>query len=380
MHGDIDRFDRFGFPAEISRRIGEAGHDAPSHVQAGCIPAILDGRDLFAHTDSGTGKTLAFVLPLLATLDLGQRQPQVLVLTSTDETTIHVGEVFQDYARYLPDFHVLPLYHQTSALQMRQLSRGVHVIVGVPRRVMAHIDDHGLILGSVKRVILDEADRILQGGFLGDFHSIVERTAAPRQTAIFSATLSANLLRLVREQLRKPVVVHGTEKLPSVPQVRQRYWQLSGQSKLNALTRLFDVEPALDAALVFANDNAGAQRLAAKLNARGYAAAAIDGDSPPDLGARVAAQLRAGAIDVVVSTDLAAEGLVSARVTHVISYDAPRDTTTYLHRLNHFDPAGSRKRMAILLVSPREMGLLHSLERATLDPITPLVLPERFRS
>lgn len=379
MPGEITRFDQFGFPDGLNRRIGEAGHDAPSHVQAACIPALLAGHDVFANADSGTGKTLAFVLPLLARLDFALRQPQALVLTATDETSIHIGEVFQEYAKYLPDFHVLPLYHQTSALQFRQLARGVHVIVGVPRRVMAHIDDHDLQLGSVQTVILDDADRVLQGGFLGDFRSILERTAATRQTAIFAATLSTQLLRLVRELLRKPVVVRGMEKSARIPSVRQRYWQVSRQSRLNALTRLFDVEPAFGAALVFVNDCAGAQKLAAKLNARGYAAAALDGDSSADLERQVAEQLHKGAIDIIVTTDLAAHELMPERLTHVISFDAPRDTTTYLRRLSHIAPSGSQRKMAILLITPHEMGLLHSLEKATLDSITPLALPERFR-
>jgi ATP-dependent RNA helicase DeaD len=375
MANQIARFDAFALPEPLTRRLGEFGLEIPSQLQAACIPPLLAGRDILAHADVGTGKTLAFVLPLLAALDLADRRPQALVLTPTDETSIHVAEVFQDLAKYLPDFHVLPIYQQTSSLQLRKLRRGVHVVVGVPRRILLHLDGSELSLEGLNTVVLDEADRILLGGFGTDVAALIDIAGRPRRTAIFAATLSKELLNLARDHLRKPLFVKGMEAVTPVGEVRQRHWQVSGHAKLGALTRLIDIEPTFDAALVFVHSGARAAIIAERLKARGYAAVALDGDDP----ARATAELARREVDVVVATDTSARDFVPARITHVISYDVPHDTATYVQRIALFDPAARRKN-SILLVTTRELGLLHSLERATRAAIKPLTLPERVRS
>jgi ATP-dependent RNA helicase DeaD len=374
MANQIARFDAFALPEPLTRRLGEFGLEIPSQLQAACIPPLLAGRDIIAHADVGTGKTLAFVLPLLAALDLADRRPQALVLTPTDETSIHVAEVFQDCAKYLPDFHVLPIYQQTSLPQLRKLRRGVHVVVGVPRRIQIHVDSGELKLARVDRVVLDEADRILLGGFAEDVAATLGSAPARRQMAIFTAGLSKELLNLARDHLQQPLFIKGIEQAAPVAEVRQRHWQVSSQAKLGALTRLIDIEPSFDAALVFVHSTARAAIIAERLKARGYAALALDGATH----AAVAAALDGREADIVVTTDLAAANFTPRRFTHVVSYDVPHDTATYVQRIAMLDPA-ARRRNSILLVTTRELGLLHSLERATQAAIKPLTLPERVR-
>lgn len=374
MTASIERFDQFGLPAALTRRLGEYGLDTPSQLQAACIPPLLAGRDLLAQADVGTGKTLAFVLPLLAALDLADRRPQAMVLTPTDEISIHVAEVFQDCARYLPDFHVLPIYQQTSLPQLRKLRRGVHVVVGVPRRIQIHVASRELNLERLDRVVLDEADRILLGGFADDVATTLGSAPARRQMAIFAASLSKELLNLARDHLQQPLFVKGIEQAAAVAEVRQRHWQVSSQAKLGALTRLVDIEPTFDAALVFVHSGARAVIIAERLKARGYAAVALDGATHEE----VAAALAGHEADIVVATDRAARHFPPLRFTHVVSYDVPHDTATYVRRIAMFDPAARRKN-SILLVTARELGLLHSLERATQATIKPLTLPERVR-
>lgn len=378
MKPRIERFDQFEFSAPLMRRLSEAGHDIPSHLQVACIPSLLAGRDLLAHADTGTGRTMAFVLPLLETLDVDRGQPQVLVLTPSDETSLHVSEVFQDFGKYLPEFHVLPIYHQSSSIQLRQLKRGTHVVVGTPRRVAHHVDNGSLSLDGIRRLVLDEADMMLREGFLDDIERIFERASAQSQIAIFSGTLPIGLRRLVQQRLRKPIKVRGTEKSALAPAARLRYWQVDSPAKLNALTRIFEVEPGFDAAVVFVRGKATAAKLTEKLRARGYAAAALDADAPHKQRAQMIDQFQGGAIDIVVGTDLAVEELDVTRLTHVVSYDMPCDAASHVRRIAHLAKA-KRGGTAILLVTPREMGMLHSIEHATRQVIAQLALPERFR-
>jgi ATP-dependent RNA helicase DeaD len=378
MQSRIERFDQFGFPPSLMQRLGESGHEVPTHIQVVCIPPLLTGRDIVAHTDSGTGKTLAFVLPMLAALDLAYRHPQVLVLTPTDETSLHVAEIFQEYARYFSEFHVLPIYHQNATIQMRGLKRGTHVVVGAPPRIKSYIETNALNLNTIKTVVIDEADVMLQRDFMDDIEWLLEQTPFSRQTAIFSSTLPKALRQFARNNLRKPLNLRGTEKSATAPAIKQRFWQVESQSKLNALTRLIEVEPNFDAALVFVHSKAGAIDLAEKLSARGYAAAALDVDTPSPLRIAVSEQFGAGNIDIVVCTDQGADGLDVARVTHAVSFDVPCDAASHVHRIARLGDA-KHPGTAILLVTQREMAMLRSIERATRQSIDALVLPERFR-
>ena len=378
MTSRIERFDQFEFSAPLMRRLKESGHDIPSHLQVACIPSLLAGRDLLAHADTGTGRTMAFVLPLLETLHIDCGQPQVLVLTPSDETSLHVSEVFQDCGRYIPGFHVLPIYHQSSSIQLRQLKRGTHVVVGTPRRVAHHVDNGSLSLDGIGRLVLDEADAMLREGFIDDIERLLDHARPQSQIAIFSGTLPVRLRQFVQRRLRKPMKVRGTEKSAVAPPTRLRYWQVDSSAKLNALTRIFEVEPGFDAAIVFVRGKAAATKLTEKLRARGYAAEALGADSPRKQRAQVVDQFRNGTLDIVVGTDLAVEELDVTRLTHVVSYDMPCDAASHVRRIAHLART-KRGGTAILLVAPREMAMLHSIEHATQQVIAPQVLPERYR-
>ncbi len=363
--------------APLLQALADVGYEHPSPIQQACIPPLLAGRDLLGEAQTGTGKTAAFALPLLHRLDLSRREPQVLVLTPTRELAIQVAEAFQQYARHLPGFQIQPVYGgQSLSLQLRQLRRGVHVIVGTPGRVMDHIERDSLQLGSLQALVLDEADEMLRMGFIEDVEWILAHTPAQRQTALFSATMAEAIRRVARTHMREPCEIRIKAATRTVAAIRQRYWQVSGTNKLDALTRILDVEEDLDAALVFVRTKTATDELAERLEARGYAVAALHGDMNQQMRERVVEQLRKGALDIVVATDVAARGIDVARISHVINYDIPYDTEAYVHRIGRTGRAG-RTGTAILFVAPREFRMLRTIERATRATIEPLTLPSR---
>lgn len=371
-------FERFGFSAPLMRSLREAGMSAPSRAQAACIPPLLAGADLLAQVYAGMGRTLAFVLPLLQQLRLSVSPAQVLVLTPSDLVSLHVAEIFQHFGRHLPEFRVLPINHQSAAIQLRQLRRGAHVVIGTPRRILHYTEDHGLDISVVRRLVLDEADVMLKEGFRSDIQTVLGQMSALRQRAIFATTASRELDFLVQETLRNPVVVSGEEAPHGRFSVRMRYWLTERHGKLGALARLIETEPNFDAALVFVRDGARAQGLAERLKALGYAAAALDGQVTPEARGRLAEQLELGELDFLVGTDQAASQLMLNRITHVVSYDMPCDGTSHEGRVVQIGRAGQRGTV-VLLVTPHEMGMLHSLERQAGQAVPPLELPERIR-
>ncbi len=375
MTDSITRFDELHLPAPLLSALAEVGYETPSPIQAACIPHLLAGRDLLGEAQTGTGKTAAFALPMLARLDLADRNPQVLVLTPTRELAIQVAEAFAKYAHHLKDFHVLPVYGgQSMVVQLRQLARGAHVIVGTPGRVMDHLERGSLKLDALKAIVLDEADEMLRMGFIDDVEWILDHTPETRQTALFSATMP-NLIRdVAHRHLREPEEVKIRATTSTVAKISQRYWLVRGVDKLDALTRILDAEESFDAALVFVRTKIATEELADKLAARGYAAAALNGDMTQGLRERVIEQLKSGALDIVVATDVAARGIDVPRVSHVINYDIPYDTEAYVHRIGRTGRAG-REGSAILFVAPRETRMLKTIERATRQPITPIALP-----
>jgi ATP-dependent RNA helicase DeaD len=377
MTSHIERFDELGLSSPLLRALEDIGYEKPSPIQAECIPVLMTGQDLLGQAQTGTGKTAAFALPLLEKLDLAQKKPQVLVLTPTRELSIQVAEAFQSYSKYLPGFHVLPLYGgQSMVNQLRQLDRGAQVIVGTPGRVMDHLERKSLVLDNLKTLVLDEADEMLRMGFIDDVEWILEHTPASRQTALFSATMPEAIRRVAQGHLRTPLEVKIKSSTSTVQTIRQRYWQVSGLHKLDALTRILEVEPDFDAAIIFVRTKTATVELAEKLEARGYAAAALNGDMQQPMRERVIDQLKNKKLDIVVATDVAARGIDVARVSHVINYDIPYDTEAYVHRIGRTGRAG-RQGTAILFVAPREVGMLRAIERATKQPIEPLVLPTK---
>lgn len=376
MSSPVSRFDQLPLSGPILQALEEIGYESPSPIQAATIPHLLEGRDLLGQAQTGTGKTAAFALPLLEKLDIGAKLPQVLVLTPTRELAIQVAEAFQTYARYLPGFHVLPIYGgQGMSVQLRQLKRGAHVIIGTPGRIMDHLRRQSLSLEGLKTLVLDEADEMLRMGFIEDVEWILEHTPAERQIALFSATMPDVIRKVAHRHLREPAEIKIKSSTATVAAVQQRYWQVSGVHKLDALTRILEMED-FDATLVFVRTKTATQELAEKLEARGYACAALNGDMNQAVRERTIEQLKNNALDIVVATDVAARGLDVQRISHVINYDIPYDTEAYIHRIGRTGRAG-RPGSAILFVSPRETRMLRAIEKATRQPIERMQLPTK---
>ncbi len=367
-------FADLGLSEPVMASVTEVGYESPSPIQAATIPALLAGKDVLGQAQTGTGKTAAFALPILSRLKLDQRKPQALVLAPTRELAIQVAEAFQRYARKIPGFVVLPIYGgQGYAPQLTALKRGVHVVVGTPGRVIDHLDRGTLDLSELTTLVLDEADEMLRMGFIDDVEAVLKKTPPQRQVALFSATMPQVIRRIAQTYLRDPQEVTITSKTTTATNIRQRYWFVSGMHKLDALTRILEAEP-YEAMIVFARTKAGTEELAQKLQARGLAAAAINGDIQQQQRERTIQQLKDGKIDILVATDVAARGLDVERISHVLNYDIPYDTESYVHRIGRTGRAG-RSGDAILFVTPRETGMLRSIERATRQPIDEMKLP-----
>ena len=358
----------------VLRALADVGYESPSPIQAQTIPVLLSGQDMLGQAQTGTGKTAAFALPALTKIDLTRHEPQVLVLVPTRELALQVSEAFLRYAAHLKGFHVLPIYGgQSYQPQLNALRRGVHVVVGTPGRVIDHMNRGTLKLTGLTLLVLDEADEMLRMGFIDAVESILEQTPPQRQVALFSATIPAPIRRIAAKHLRTPVEVTIKSKTSTATNIRQRYWMVSGMHKLDALTRILEAE-TFDGMLVFTRTKHATVELAEKLEARGFAAAPLNGDIPQPLRERTVARLKAGQIDIVVATDVAARGLDVERIGHVVNYDVPYDTESYVHRIGRTGRAG-RKGEAILFIAPRERNMLRAIERATRQVIEPMNLP-----
>ena len=358
----------------LLKALNEVGYESPSPIQAQTIPLLLEGRDVLGQAQTGTGKTAAFALPLISNLDLKQKDPQVLVLAPTRELAIQVSEAFQKYAKFMKGFHVLPVYGgQDYRLQIRALQRGVHVVVGTPGRVMDHMRRGTMKLDKLKALVLDEADEMLRMGFIDDVEWVMEQLPAQRQIALFSATMPTQIRRIATKYLNNPEQVTIKDKTATASTIRQRFWPVSGLHKLDALTRILEAEP-FDAAILFVRTKIATVDLAEKLLARGYSAAALNGDIQQKQREKTINDLKKEKIDILVATDVAARGLDVQRISHVINYDIPYDTEAYIHRIGRTGRAG-REGDAILFVAPREKRLLHSIEKATKKKIEMMELP-----
>ncbi len=371
-----NRFADFSLAAPVLQAVEEIGYESPSPIQTASIPSLLEGRDLLGQAQTGTGKTAAFALPLLSRIDLTRLRPQALVLTPTRELAIQVAEAIQSYARHLPGFHILPVYGgQGMGSQLRQLSRGVQVVVGTPGRVMDHLRRETLVLADLTMLVLDEADEMLRMGFIDDVEWILGHTPAQRQVALFSATMPKVIREVAHRHLNDPVEVRIASKTTTVETIRQRYWQVSGLHKLDALTRILEVEE-FEAMIIFVRTKNETVTLAEKLEARGFSAAALNGDINQVQREQTVERLKRGALDIVVATDVAARGLDVERISHVVNYDIPYDTETYVHRIGRTGRAG-RQGEAILFVAPRERRMLQTIERATRQALAPMNIPSR---
>ena len=370
----VTSFSELELPAPLQQALVDVGYETPSPIQARIIPLMLESADVLGQAQTGTGKTAAFALPILALLDLTLKLPQVLVLAPTRELAIQVAEAFQKYARHMPGFHVLPIYGGSDyAGQLRQLKRGVHVVVGTPGRVMDHMRRGSLNLSALKTLVLDEADEMLRMGFIDDVQWILEQTPQERQIALFSATMPDAIRRIAKRHLRDPREVAIKVKAVTTNLIRQRVWMMAGMHKLDALTRILEVED-FDGMLIFVRTRILTAELADKLSARGYSVAALNGDIPQKQREQTVENLKNGKLDIVVATDVAARGLDVQRISHVINYDIPSDVESYIHRIGRTGRAG-RKGDAILFAASRERRLLGAIEKATGNTLDKMELP-----
>jgi ATP-dependent RNA helicase DeaD len=370
----VPSFSELGLSEPILAALTAVGYESPSPIQARTIPTLLSGADVLGQAQTGTGKTAAFALPVLARIDLKRTAPQALVLVPTRELAIQVAEAFQRYATQLPGFHVLPIYGgQSYTPQLKGLKRGPHVVVGTPGRVMDHMKSGALQLASLRFVVLDEGDEMLQMGFVDDIEWVLEQAPTERQIALFSATMPAAIRRIAQKHMRSPTEITIQNRAGTMPKIRQRYWLVSGMHKLDALTRVLEVTK-FDAMLVFVRTKLETAELAERLEARGFGAAALSGDIPQQQRERTVARLKAGQLDILVATDVAARGLDVERISHVVNYDIPYDSETYVHRIGRTGRAG-RSGEAILFVAPRERNMLRIIERVTKQRIEQMTLP-----
>jgi len=367
-------FRDLNLPDTLLSALDKVGYETPTPIQAQTIPYLLEGLDLLGHAPTGTGKTAAFALPLLARLNIDNPQVQIMVLAPTRELAIQVAEAFQSYAGGIKGFHVLPIYGgQDYSGQIRQLKRGVHAVVGTPGRVMDHMRKGTLKLDGLQALVLDEADEMLRMGFIDDVEWILEQAPRQRQMALFSATMPKEVERIARRHLRDPQEISIKSLTATAATIHQRYWTVDNFHKLDALTRILEVEP-FDALLMFVRTKTATTLLAERLEARGHSAAALNGDMAQKDRERTVDRLKNGSLDILVATDVAARGLDVDRISHVVNYDIPYDTEAYIHRIGRTGRAG-RKGEAILFVAPRERRMLAAIEQATRQKIEPLKLP-----
>lgn len=367
-------FADLGLDAAVLKALKDVGYETPSAIQAATIPVLLQGRDVVGLAQTGTGKTAAFALPVLSQMETGHKNPQALVLAPTRELALQVCEAFEKYAAHIKGVSVLPVYGgQGYGQQLSALRRGVDIVVGTPGRIMDHLDKGTLDLSELKYLVLDEADEMLKMGFAEDVETILADTPSDKQVALFSATMPAQIRRISAQYLNNPEEITVKTKTTTSASITQRYLVVSYQQKIDALTRILEVEN-FEGMIVFTRTKNETETVAEKLRARGYTAAAINGDVAQVQRERTVNQLKSGKLDILVATDVAARGLDVERISHVVNYDLPIDTESYVHRIGRTGRAG-RTGDAISFVTPRERRMLTAIEKATRQPLTEMTLP-----
>jgi ATP-dependent RNA helicase DeaD len=358
----------------VRQAVADVGYESPSAIQAATIPAMMAGSDVVGLAQTGTGKTAAFAIPILSKIDTSSKTTQALVLAPTRELALQVAEAFGRYGAHLPGINVLPIYGgQSYGVQLAGLRRGAHVVVGTPGRVIDHLERGTLDVSRLDYLVLDEADEMLQMGFAEDVERILADTPEYKQVALFSATMPPAIRKITTKYLHDPVEVTVKAKTATAENITQRYIQVAGPRKMDALTRVLEVEP-FEAMIVFVRTKQATEDVADRLRSRGFSAAAINGDIPQAQRERTIAALKDGGVDILVATDVAARGLDVERISHVLNYDIPHDTESYVHRIGRTGRAG-RSGQALLFVSPRERHMLKSIEKATRQKLTEAQLP-----
>ena len=351
-------------PDALLRAIKQLGYESPSPIQGKSIPILLEGKNIIGQAQTGTGKTAAFALPILANIDLKQTAPQALVLAPTRELAIQVAEAFQVYARHMKGFHVLPIYGGADMRgQLRALKRGAHVVVGTPGRILDHLGRKSLKLNELKTVVIDEADEMLSMGFIDAVDTILAETPETRQTALFSATMPDRIRQIAKRHVESPAHIKIKAKTTVVDTIEQAFLIINHGEKLDALTRYLETETT-EGVIIFVRTREATVTVAEKLNARGYIAAAINGDISQPIREKTIARLKKSQLDILVATDVAARGIDVERISHVINFDIPYDSEAYVHRIGRTGRAG-RAGKALLFVQPRERRLLGIIEKDT---------------
>src|SRR5690606_911025 len=358
----------------VLRAVGDVGYETPSAIQAATIPAMMAGSDVVGLAQTGTGKTAAFAIPILSKIDTASRATQALVLAPTLELALQVSGAFGRYGAHLPDVQVLPIYGGSSyTVQLSGLRRGAQIVVGTPGRVIDHLDRGTLDLSRLDYLVLDEADEMLQMGFAEDVERILADTPEYKQVALFSATMPAAIRKLTTKYLHDPVEVTVKARTATAENITQRFIQVAGPRKMDALTRVLETEP-FEAMIVFVRTKQATEELAERLRSRGFAAAAINGDIAQAQRERTIAALKDGSLDILIATDVAARGLDVDRISHVVNYDIPHDTESYVHRIGRTGRAG-RSGNALLFVTPRERHLLKAIEKHTRSKVLEAEMP-----
>ncbi len=376
MEDSVIQFSDLSLNDSILSALDGMGFVSPTPIQAAAIPHLLEGADALGKAQTGTGKTAAFSLPLLNKLDLNQRKPQAIVLAPTRELAIQVAAEMKNLGKNIKGLKVLEIYGGASIVdQMRALKSGAHVVVGTPGRVQDLINRERLHLDEVSTFVLDEADEMLNMGFVDDVTAIMEHAPESAQRVLFSATMPPMLKKIVERFLRDPVMVDVAGKNHTVDKVQQQFWVVKGVEKDEAMSRLLETEET-DASIVFVRTRQDTERLADWLSARGFKAAALHGDIPQSLRERTVDHIKQGVIDILVATDVVARGLDVPRITHVFNYDIPFDVESYIHRIGRTGRAG-RKGKAILLVRTNQIRMLRTIERVTKSSMEEIQLPLR---
>jgi len=367
-------FADLGLPAPLERAVADLGFVTPSAIQAEAIPALLAGRDITGVAQTGTGKTAAFGLPLLAAIDPSERRVQAVVLTPTRELAMQVADAVESFASHLPRVDVVAVYGGSPYQpQQRALAAGAQVVVGTPGRVIDHIERGTLVLDDVRFLVLDEADEMLRMGFAEDVDTIFSRAPRKRQVALFSATMPAPIRRVANEHLTDPVEIAVARQSSTVTSVRQTYAVVPFRHKTGSLARVLAVSDA-DAAIVFTRTRGAAEEVGSALVERGISAATISGDVAQKDREKIVERLRSGALDVLVATDVAARGLDVDRIGLVVNFDLPGEPEAYVHRIGRTGRAG-RTGEALSFVTPHERGRLRSIERTTRTPLQEVEIP-----
>lgn len=367
-------FSDLGLPAYLQDNLQALGYETATPIQAGTIPPLLAGQDVIGLAQTGTGKTAAFALPVLAGLDIKLRRPQGLVLCPTRELALQVAEAFRSYGRGMSGLRVVGIYGGADMRQqLKSLREGAHIVIATPGRLLDHIERRSIDLNQINTAVLDEADEMLRMGFIDDVDTILAKTPKTRRVALFSATMPKRIREIASKHLNNPTEVSVSATASTNENIEQCYWLAKGASKLEALKRLLAFEDT-DGVIVFTRTRESTAAVAEQLRQNGLRAAPLNGDMDQKARIRTVNELKSGGLDILVATDVAARGLDVDRVTHVINYDVPFDEEAYVHRIGRTGRAG-RQGKAILFVAPRERRMLRNIERLTRQQIPEIRLP-----